>query len=155
MNNSRRKPNTKGRRLRSVLLPRRVPRTLPLDLPPLRRVGLYPWLDAETNLIPRNRIQAYCDAIAQEFQPERIVLFGSYGSGQPTPDSDVDLFVIMPFRGRPAQQAFRIRSRFDTPFPLDLLIRRPEDVVARLREPDMFMVEVMTRGQVMYEAKHS
>jgi len=39
-------------------------------------------------------IQRYCDKIAEAFQPQRIVLFGSYAYGKPTPDSDVDVLVV-------------------------------------------------------------
>jgi predicted nucleotidyltransferase len=78
-----------------------------------------------TRLIAPTAIQTFCNGIAREFRPERIILFGSYAYGTPTPDSDVDLLVIMPYRGRPAQQAFRIRSRFDTPFAMDLIVRNP------------------------------
>jgi predicted nucleotidyltransferase len=34
--------------------------------------------------------------LVAEFQPEKIILFGSYAWGEPTEDSDVDLFVIVP-----------------------------------------------------------
>ena len=39
--------------------------------------------------------------IAREFRPEKIILFGSHARGAPSPDSDVDLLVIMPFDGKP------------------------------------------------------
>ena len=51
------------------------------------------------------QIMCLCDAIAQEFHPDKIVLFGSYASGKPRPDSDVDLLVVMPFEGSPFHQA--------------------------------------------------
>ncbi len=38
-------------------------------------------------------IEAVAEQIAAEFQPERIVLFGSYAYGAPDSDSDVDLLV--------------------------------------------------------------
>jgi DNA polymerase sigma len=47
------------------------------------------------------RIRCLCDAIAGEFHPEKIVLFGSYAYDTPRPDSDVDLLVIMLFEGSP------------------------------------------------------
>ncbi len=106
-------------------------------------------------LIGLARIQAYCDVVACEFQPEKIVLFGSYAYGRPTPDSDVDLLVILPFRGSDVTKAMQIRSRFDTPFPLDLMVRKPEFVSARLRERDMFIEWVMNAGRVMYESQHA
>jgi predicted nucleotidyltransferase len=106
-------------------------------------------------LIGLDRIQAYCDAMAREFQPEKIVLFGSYAYGDPTPDSDVDLLVILPFRGSDVTKAMQIRSRFDTPFPLDLMVRKPEFVSSRLQERDMFIEWVMHAGRVMYESQHA
>jgi len=88
-------------------------------------------------------------------RPQKIVLFGSYAYGHPTPDSDVDLLVILPFRGNDVSKAIQIRSRFDTPFPLDLLVRKPRFIAERLRERDMFIEQVMRNGQVLYEGKHA
>ena len=42
-------------------------------------------------MIPRSSIQSFADAMAREFHPERIILFGSHARGETTPDSDVDL----------------------------------------------------------------
>jgi predicted nucleotidyltransferase len=53
------------------------------------------------------QIVCLCDAIAQEFHPDKIVLFGSYASGKPRPDLDIDLLVIMPFEGSPFRQVVR------------------------------------------------
>jgi predicted nucleotidyltransferase len=110
---------------------------------------------SERGLIPTQSIQAYCRAIGREFSPDKIILFGSYAYGKPTPDSDVDLLVILPFRGNDVSKAIQIRSCFDTPFPLDLIVRKPEFISARLRERDMFIESVMNRGRVLYEGQHS
>ena len=75
--------------------------------------------------------------------------------GQPTPDSDVDLLVILPFRGNELDKAIQIRERFDAPFALDLLVRKPQFVIQRLRERDMFLESIITNGIVMYESQHS
>ena len=48
-------------------------------------------------------IQKLCEQISRDFRPERIILFGSHAYGSPTPDSDVDLLVVMPFEGSPRQ----------------------------------------------------
>jgi len=106
-------------------------------------------------LVSRKLVQNYCDDVAREFRPEKIILFGSYAGGKPTPDSDVDLLVILPFRGNDTAKAIEIRSRFDTPFPMDLLVRKPEFIATRLRERDMFVEAVMARGRVMYESQHA
>jgi len=101
------------------------------------------------------QIRSYCDTVAREFRPRKIVLFGSYAYGDPTPDSDVDLLVVLPFRGNDVAKAIEIRSSFDTPFPLDLLVRKPAFIASRLKERDMFIEWVMTQGRVMYESQHA
>ena len=35
------------------------------------------------------------DHLARELKPHKVILFGSYAYGHPTPDSDVDLLVVM------------------------------------------------------------
>jgi uncharacterized protein len=115
----------------------------------------WPWLSAATGLIPRRRIRDYCAAVAQEFHPEKIILFGSYAYGRPSADSDVDLLVVLAFRGNDRHKAIQIRCRFDAPFPLDLLVRKPKFLAERLRERDMFIEQVVQQGVVMCEAQHA
>ena len=47
------------------------------------------------SLVRDEDIEAVVQAIGQNFQPEKIVLFGSYAGGAPSADSDLDLLVIM------------------------------------------------------------
>ncbi len=100
-------------------------------------------------------IQRYCDRIAREFRPQRIVLFGSYAYGNPSQDSDVDVMVIMPAGKRGTRPSLEIRRRISAGCPVDILVRPPEEVERRLRWGDSFITEVMTRGKVMYEAQHT
>lgn len=97
------------------------------------------------------QIRAVAERIAREFQPERIILFGSYAGGTPTPDSDVDLLVIMPFEGKPFWKALEILNRIDAPFPLDLLVRRPDDTERRFTQGDPLIRDALNRGEVLYE----
>jgi predicted nucleotidyltransferase len=55
-------------------------------------------------LVKRVQIRAFSNAIAREFRPRKIVLFGSYAYGKPTEDSDVDVLVIMPFKPQTGPQ---------------------------------------------------
>jgi predicted nucleotidyltransferase len=100
------------------------------------------------------RIEELSERIAREFQPEKIILFGSYAYGSPSADSDIDLLVIMPFEGRQPEQAIRILNRLNVLAPIDLLVRRPEEVQKRLAMGDSFMREIVEHGRVRYEASH-
>ena len=84
------------------------------------------------------------------FQPEKIILFGSYAYGQPHADSDVDILVVMPARNE-IDQAVRIDRVIDPAFPLDLIVCTPKNIAWRLKEGDSFLHEIMTKGKVLYE----
>src|SRR3954468_9430852 len=101
--------------------------------------------------IPMRVIRRYARQIAETFRPERIILFGSRAWGTPHEDSDVDLMVVMPARNE-LDQAVRIRWALPAPFPMDLLVYKPSNLRWRLADGDMFVVEAVTRGKVLYEA---
>lgn len=103
----------------------------------------------------RNQIKRLAEQIAREFHPDKIILFGSHAYGRPGPDSDVDLLVIMRFRGRPVRQAITILNKLNVLTPIDLLVRTPEQIQERLALGDQFMREIVERGKVMYEAHNS
>lgn len=88
--------------------------------------------------------------IAERFDPEIIILFGSYAYGHPGPDSDVDLLVVMPARNE-IDQSIRIWNALDPPFALDVIVRTPKNYRWQLDEGDWFMKEVTERGKVLYE----
>ncbi len=106
-------------------------------------------------MISRQEIRRYCAAIAEEFKPQRIILFGSYAYGSPTDDSDVDVMVIMRrTRGQSRRPSLEIRRRISAGFPVDVLVREPGEIAKRLRWQDSFIREVVEKGLVMYEARH-
>jgi predicted nucleotidyltransferase len=107
-------------------------------------------------MVSREAIQNYAQAIAREFQPQRIILFGSYAHGKPTEDSDVDLMVVMPFTGNALEQAFRIRTRVEHPgFPIDLLVRSPKEIAKRVAMGDFFVKEILESGHTLYAGSDS
>ncbi len=89
--------------------------------------------------------------IAREFQPERIILFGSHACGTAAGESDVDLLVILPFEGKGFRKSVEILNRVTPTFAVDLLARRPEDTARRYAEGDPLIREALDRGRVLYE----
>ena len=100
------------------------------------------------------QIRQLCTRIAREFTPEKIILFGSHAYGQPTPESDLDVMVVMQFEGDPLEQAVTMLNRLNMLKPIDLLVRTPEQIQQRLEMGDRFMRDIIERGKVMYEAHH-
>jgi predicted nucleotidyltransferase len=100
--------------------------------------------------IPMRVIRRYARAIAEAFDPDKIILFGSFAYGTPHEDSDVDLLVVMPARNQ-LDQAYRIRRAVRAPFPMDLIVRTPAKLRRRLKEGESFLTEVLSRGKVLHE----
>ncbi len=92
------------------------------------------------------------ERIAGELKPERIILFGSYAYGNPTPDSDVDLLVVME-TDRPYSERSWAVSRLLLPreFPVDILVKTPSELAVGLNKGDFFLREITERGLVLYE----
>ena len=106
-------------------------------------------------MIALSQIEAFSEQIVAKFQPEKIILFGSYAYGQPNEDSDVDLLVILPFEEMPVQKAISIRQQMNYPFSLDLMARTPTQIQQRLEMGDFFIQDIITRGKVLYEADYA
>jgi uncharacterized protein len=115
-------------------------------------------MPAKTNLprwyrgadVPMAVIWEFARAVAEQFDPDKIILFGSHAYGEPHADSDVDILVVMPARNE-IDQAVRIDRAIDPFFPLDLIVFSPKNIAWRLKEGDSFLREIMTKGKVLYE----
>lgn len=103
-------------------------------------------------MITMEQIEDISRRIAEEYHPQCILLFGSYAWGTPSPDSDVDLLVILPFEGKAVAKSVEMRLKVRPPFPMDLLVRTPEKIRERLSLGDPFIRSILEKGKVLYEA---
>ena len=96
-------------------------------------------------------IQRMARRIVRRFKPERIILFGSRARGDATPDSDVDLLVVMDVPdGNMAARLAVSHSLSPHPFGLDILVRSQSQIDERLALDDWFLEEITTKGKVLY-----
>ncbi len=90
--------------------------------------------------------------IVSELKPEKIILFGSYAYGTPTPHSDVDLLVIMKTRASLKERSWAVSSLLlPRPFPVDILVKTPKELEKALESGDFFLKEIVARGKVLYD----
>lgn len=90
--------------------------------------------------------------IVRELAPQKVVLFGSYAYGSPNPHSDVDLLVIMETDQPHKERSWAVsRLLLPRPFPVDILVKTPDEVQEALESGDFFLKEILTRGVVLYE----
>ena len=89
--------------------------------------------------------------IVDRFQPEKVILFGSHAWGNPDPESDVDLFVVMESElsraHRSARIALECRPRY---LGMDIIVRTPVEVEKRMKMGDPFVKRILEDGKVLY-----
>ena len=98
-------------------------------------------------------IRALAKYIAERFNPEEIILFGSHAYGRPTAWSDVDLLVVMDTpRGKEFQKSLEIRETLPLlTFGLDIIVRSRKVIERRKKLGDWFLVDATEKGKVLYE----
>ena len=106
-------------------------------------------------MVTLGEIRQLSDTIVREFRPERVILFGSYASGTAREDSDIDLLVVMPFRGNRVRKAVEILDKIKTRAAVDLMVRTPEDVQRRVGLNDFFLKSILDHGTVLHESAHA
>lgn len=103
--------------------------------------------------IPMKTIRAIVKHIAEKFDPEQIILFGSHAYGKPTAWSDVDLLVVMDTpKGTEFEKSLEIRRSLPSlTFGLDVVVRSRRVIEKRKKLGDWFLVDVTEKGKVLYE----
>lgn len=90
--------------------------------------------------------------IAQQFDPLRIILFGSWARGQARPDSDLDLLVVLSRVDDKRQAAIRIGNALsDLPVSKDIVVTTPEEIAARGDVIGQVLRPALREGKVVYE----
>jgi len=108
----------------------------------------------ERKRIPQKTIEAVIERIAENFKPQKIILFGSYAYGTPRPESDVDLLIVMK-TGEKERKSLEIRQALNVNFGLDLVVYSSERLNQRIKMGDSFLREVVQQGKVVYESSNA
>jgi len=89
--------------------------------------------------------------IIKKFDPEKIILFGSYASGNPVAASDVDLLIIMNSNKPSWEKSIEISLAMKHSFPIDIIVKTPEEIDKRTRAGDFFIDDILKKGRILYE----
>lgn len=101
-------------------------------------------------------IEAYLkiavEKIKSNFNPEKIILFGSHAYGNPTDDSDVDLLIVMDTDAKPHKRAVPIRKILrDIGIPKDVIVKTPEEFERFKDIIGTIIYPAAHKGKVLYE----
>jgi len=85
-------------------------------------------------------------------QPEKIILFGSAGTGEPGPESDLDLLIVKDGEYNPLDLSTSIYYDLDdVDVPVDMIIVTPEQFHHLKNEPWSVLYPAVNNGEIVYE----
>jgi predicted nucleotidyltransferase len=104
--------------------------------------------------VSQKLIREMVNRIVRRFDPEKVILFGSYATGKAGPDSDVDLLVVMPVIGSKRKKAVEIGvALHGMGVAKDVIVARPDefewrkDIIGTIEWP------AAHEGKVLYAQK--
>jgi uncharacterized protein len=106
-------------------------------------------------MIDKEKISEIVDTIIAGYDPEKIILFGSYATGNPNIHSDLDLFVIKKSRLPRPQRTVQVRKMlYGSKVPIDLIVYTPKEVDESKNKEYSFVHEVLRTGKILYEREN-
>ena len=116
-----------------------------------KRIKVADSTNAPASPVTPGFLREIAQRVVRSFRPRNIILFGSYAYGKPTPDSDLDLLIVMESRDRAAERIRKVSDLFDPrPLPMDFVVLTPGEVRHRLKCFDPFLEEILAKGRVLY-----
>ena len=101
------------------------------------------------------KIQAMVDRIVREFDPLRIILFGSLARDEGGPDSDVDLYIVLPSVDDKRLAAAKIRaSMADIIAMMDIFVTTPDEIEQRGHLINTVLRTALDEGVILYDGQN-
>ena len=103
-------------------------------------------------MIGKDKISEIVNKIASGYNPDKIILFGSYATGNPNENSDLDLFVIKDTDLPRPQRMVQVRKMlYGSMIPIDVIVYTPKEIEESMENRFSFVYEVLNTGKTLYE----
>ena len=103
-------------------------------------------------MIDSNKINEIALEIATKFNPDKIILFGSYANGTQKEDSDLDLLIIQDTDLPIQKRGYEIRmSLIGLMIPFDIVIYTESEFKQEKEKSSSFLNSAMKNSKLLYE----
>jgi len=103
-------------------------------------------------MIETSKINEIVARIAVIFNPDKIILFGSYAGGTPNNDSDLDLLIIKDTDLPRHKRSFDIQKMLiGSMIPMDILVYTNNEFEKEKNEKYSFLNSAIKTSRILYE----
>ena len=102
-------------------------------------------------MISQEKIKEVIDRIVKNINPEKIILFGSYASGNPGEDSDLDILVIKEMKMPRYKRSREVKKHLrGMKIPIDVIVYTKKEVKECKDTKTAFISQAIKQGKVLY-----
>lgn len=107
----------------------------------------------EREKLLKEELDRIVEIIQKNYEPERIILFGSLVNRKIHEWSDIDLLVIKKTTKRPVERYLELGRLVHPKVGIDFFVYTPEEYEVLLKEKYSFLLSILKTGEVLYEKR--
>jgi uncharacterized protein len=88
--------------------------------------------------------------LKEKYNPQKVIIFGSYASGKIKNFSDLDLLIIKDTKSKFFDRLREVTKICSYNIGVDFLVYTPQEYEEQLKENLFFKEEIVTKGKVIY-----
>ena len=105
-------------------------------------------------MITQDQIDEMARRIVARFEPQKIILFGSYAGGVPTEESDLDLLIVKDSDLPSRVQSRKVRQLIsDLAIPVDVIVKTSNEFETYKDIVGTIIYPAARFGRVIYESE--
>jgi predicted nucleotidyltransferase len=93
------------------------------------------------------------EVLKRDYEPEKVILFGSMAEGNMHEWSDIDLLIVKKTTKRHLDRILEVSRLIKPAVGIDLFVYTPDEFETLLREKFSFLTKIAQKGKVLYEKR--
>ena len=107
-------------------------------------------------VITIKKINEISNIIAKNYSPDKIILFGSYATGNYNENSDIDLLIIKDTKIPRYKRGQTVRKYlYGSMVPIDIVVYTNSEIEKDKNTKYTFVYEVLKTGKIIYDKKNN
>lgn len=94
------------------------------------------------------------EVLRRDYEPERVILFGSLAEGDIHEWSDIDLIIVKKTAKRPIDRILEVSRLIKPGIGIDLFVYTPDEFDTLAQGRFSFLTTIARKGKILYEKRN-